>query len=118
MPISLLTEEATEKSSYVITAVFRDEDNDLVVPNSITWTLSNKGGIVINDRGDVNVETPSSSIDIVLSGDDLALLSGEAGAENVERRLTIEAVYDSERADNLPLRDSVRFYLRNLRAVR
>lgn len=117
MAIELLTTEAIEKSSYVITAVFRDEDRDLVVPDSITWTITDKNGTVINNREDEAVSVPASSVDIVLSGDDLSLLSGESSAVKAERRFTIEAVYNSDLANNLPLRDSVKFYVRNLQAV-
>jgi len=117
MPIEILPAEAIEKSTYVITAVFRDEDDELVIPSSITWTLTDEGGTVINERQDVSIDAPASSVDIVLYGDDLSILTAEAGSISVERRFTIEAVYDSDLGSDLPLRNSVRFRVRNLVAV-
>ena len=63
---------AIEQSTYVITASFTDETGAAVVPNSVTWTLVNGDGQVVNSRSAVSV-TPASSVTIVLSGDDLDL---------------------------------------------
>ena len=93
---------AIEQSTYVITASFTDETGSAVVPNSVTWTLLNGDGQIVNSRSEVSV-TPASSIVIVLSGDDLDLDDGET------RKIRIDAVYDSTNGTNLPLKDSETF---------
>lgn len=108
--------EAIEESTLVINCAFKDEDGNAEDVKTLTWTLTDKDGTVINEREQVSVVTPSSTEDIVLSGDDLAILSGETAA-NVERRFLVEATYDSDLGDDLPLKDSCKFYIRNLVAA-
>lgn len=112
MPTNLTT-TANEKSTYIITASFTDDSGASVVPSSITWSLTDVNGTVINSREDVSVSIPAASIDIVLSGDDLALSDGN----DVVRVLTIKAHYSSSMGANLPLNDSCRFIIKNLKAI-
>jgi len=95
---TLLTVTATEDSTYVVNVSFTDEDGNAVVPNDVAWSLKDKSGSIINDRSDVS-ETPASSIDIVLSGDDLE----PAGVERAFLVLTVTADYDSALGSGLPL---------------
>ena len=110
-----LTTHAKEKSTFIITAAFTDEDENAVAPKTLTWTLTDEQGTVINGREDVAVTTPSASEDIVLSGDDLALQSGEA--TRGVRVLTVEATYDSDAGSDLPLNEEIRFIVDGLVAV-
>jgi len=112
--ITEIATHATEKSTYSVTVSFTDEAGDAVTPNSITWTLTDKDGTVINSRQDVSV-TPATSVTITLSGDDLALQSGEVGG--VVRVLTISATYDSDLGSNLPLKSEARFIVDDLKSV-
>lgn len=114
MAITKITVEAVEKSTYIVTCAFTDENGDEVTPKSIAWKLSNDGGTVIAE-GTVAAGDLAASVDILLSGDTLAILAGETGI--VYRRFTIEAVYDSDLGSNLPLKDSCKFILRDLAAV-
>lgn len=102
-----LATPAIEESTYVVVATFLDENGDAVVPNSVSWTLTNQTGSVINSRTHVS-ETPASSVNIVLFGDDLKVLDG------LSRLLTIEAEYDSSLGSGLPLNDSATFHLEDL----
>ena len=43
-----ITEIATEKSTIVFEASFTDEDDNAVVPSSITWSLVDRFASVIN----------------------------------------------------------------------
>lgn len=113
MTITLET-HATEKSTFIITASFKDAAGSAVVPNSVIWTLSDKSGIIVNDRSGIS-ETPGSSIDIVLFGNDLAIQDGETNIG--ERVLTIEATYNSTEGSNLPLKAEVYFIVDNLKIV-
>ena len=104
---------ADEKSTHVVTATFKDEDGVLVVPTSITWTLTDESGTIINARENVAVVTPASAINIVLSGLDLAMQTGET-AGIVGRVITVNAVYNSTLGTGLPLKGEVKFYIDNL----
>jgi len=107
--------EFDEKSAGVITVAFKDEDGDDLTPTSIKWTLTTTDGVtIINEREQKAVVTPAASIEILLSGDDLALLTAEVSDRTVARKLTIEAVYDSDLGDDLPLNSEKSFSVRNL----
>jgi len=101
---------ADEESTYLVTAAFTDAAGDAVTPNAntIKWTLSDMEGTVINSRNNVVIAS-ATSVDIVLSGDDLALQTGETGT--VKRLLTVVAVYDSTEGTDLPLNGEIIFLL-------
>lgn len=108
MPITLTT-HAKEESTYIVTAEFFDEDGNAVIPNEVLWTLLDPvTKAVINSRQDVS-ETPAESVDILLYGNDLAFLGGEAN--QAVREVKVEATYDSALATDLPLRNSVRLLI-------
>ena len=106
-----LTTHAKEQSTYKITAAFTDAESVAVTPNTVTWTLSDKAGTVINSRSDVSA-TPDTSIDIILSGDDLAFQTDETYV--AERIITIKATYDSTEGSGLPLYEEASFYIDGL----
>lgn len=103
-----LTTNAIDGSTYVVTAAFTDAAGSAVVPDSITWTLSDGAGNVVNSRTAVAVAVPAASNDIVLSGADLDYDDG------AERVLTVEAVYDSDEGDDLPLKAECHFRVDDL----
>ena len=111
MPTTLTT-HAVERSTFVVTASFTDENGEPVTPTTLQWTLTDLEGNVINNRSQVSI-TPSSTVDIVLSGDDLAL----QGDSPEMRVLTIEGTYNSTLGTGLPLKESVKFIVDNLVAV-
>lgn len=106
-----LTVDADEESTYVVSAAFTDEDGDSVVPSSVTWTLTDWLGNVVNSRENVTI-TPAASVDIVLSGDDLAI-----GTHGINRRVTVRATYNSSAGTGLPLRAECYFQISNLKNV-
>jgi hypothetical protein len=111
----LLSKKAAEEGTYIITAEFVDDDGDSVAPDTLTWTLTDSSGTVINSRTSVSVSSPTSSEDIVLSGNDLALQTGESG--DTLRLLTVEATYDSDAGLDLPLKDVAFFYIKDFKAI-
>lgn len=112
MSISTLTTPAKEGSTYAVTIAFTDETGAAVTPSSATWTLTDQGGNVINSRLDVTISSLSTSVTIVLSGNDLAL----SNSDNT-RELLIEAVYTSDLGSNLPFKSAVRFTIDGLLGV-
>jgi hypothetical protein len=107
MAISTLTTVAREQSTYVVTCAFTDETGEPATPTELTWTLTDLAGAVINSRRDVAVaaEDLADTVDIVLSGDDLAV----SDAVQAQRLLTIEGTYTSSAGEDLPLKDAIRF---------
>lgn len=112
---SRLTTQAVEKSTFPVTADFTDEDGASVIPNTLFWTLTDRYGNVINSREDVEIETPAASVTVVLSGDDLALLTSDPF--DYERYMSFEGTYDSDLGSNLPLNDGVQFEIYPLPGV-
>ena len=104
---TVLTTTAAEEGTYVVVAAFTDEDDAAVVPDTVTWTLTNATGTVINSRLHV-APTPASTISIVLSGDDLK------AADGLARRVTVEATYTSNYGSGLPLNADCTFHLEDL----
>ena len=111
-----LSVNAQERSTYVITANFKDEDGQDVIPTSAAWTLTDEDGTVINSRDAVAISPLAASSQIVLTGADLAVDSGFAGTAQ-ERIFTIEAIYDSSLGTGLALTAEARFSVDNLIAV-
>jgi hypothetical protein len=107
MPTTLTT-RAVDESTYIVNCAFKDENAAPVIPNVITWTLTNDTGIVINARQDVVIAVPAASVDILLTGMDLDYADGAA------RILTIDATYNSPLGSDLPLRESIRFLIEDL----
>ncbi len=115
MPTTITTKTAIEKSTFVVTASFVDAAGVAAVPKSgLNWTLTNSSGTVINSRSSV-VIAPAASVDIVLSGLDLAMQTGERG--KVRRVLTIQGTYDSDEGTGLQINDECVFLLQNLLVV-
>jgi hypothetical protein len=103
----VISEKARDKSTFIIGLEFFDENGDLVVPNSITWKLTDDLATVINSRSAV-VVTPDSAIDIVLSGDDLKF------SDSANRVLLVQAPYDSSLGTGLPNNEEYTFEIENL----
>ena len=112
--ITSITTKAVEKSTYVVSVSFTDENGDSVVPDSVKWTLLNIYGNEINDRLEVEITSLSNEIDIVLSGDDLVV---EDGVEEATRILIIEATYTSTLGSGLPMNAQMEFSVVNLKYI-
>lgn len=116
MPTTLTGDSntAVEGSTFVVNIAPTDEDGNAVTPITGAWTLTEENGDVINGRKDVAIDSLSTSMDIVLSGDDLP------GGNQQERTLvlTFEGTYNSSLGSGLPLNDEVRFTLVSLVGVK
>lgn len=93
-----------DESSAVATFTYTDEDSAAVTPASVTWTLTDVNGNIINSREDVSIAVPSTTNSVMLSGDDLNRDDGEI------RVITCDAVYTSATYGvGIPLRDQGQF---------
>lgn len=109
MTTTVLGSLITENGSSLIQVAFTDATGTAVTPTSATWTLSTSAGEPINNRTDVVIGSLSTSVDIVLSGDDLAI-----GENGIDRILTVEWVYNSSIGDSLPGKAELYFALADL----
>lgn len=109
MTVTYLEDHAKEKGTYIAVVTFRDPDEVLVVPNAgLTWTLTDIGGNVINSRLQVAI-TAASSVNIVLSGNDLVI------EPNNELVILVEGTFNSVTyGNNLPIKDEVHFFVDDL----
>ena len=113
-----LSTAAVELGTYCVTAAFTDENDDAVVPSSINWSLIDLNGKIINSRNEVSIGAPASSIDIVLSGDDLEIRASERKLDKVHRLVLVEAVFDSDLGSDLPLNDQCQFPILNTKKAK
>ncbi len=112
---------APEKGVAIIQVVFTDEDDKSVTPNAdtIKWTLTNRPAdlatvaTIINSREQVTGITSAATINIVLEGDDLQILTGEESERFVERALLLEWQYDSSVQSGLDAKAQHIFPLEN-----
>ncbi len=103
--------QANERSTYIVdVGPFTDEAAATVTPSSITWTLTDEHGTVVNSRSAV-VVTPASTIHIVLSGADLAV--GGSPAVSPQRRLLVRWTYNSTLGSGLPGSEEYGFVIRD-----
>lgn len=114
MPIEITSKKAIEKSTFVLTIHFKDEDGEAATPDSLKWSLITVSGDVINSRSEVVISEPQAIQDILLQGDDLAILRGRL---EEYRWLIIEATYTSSLGSGLPLNEQIRFSVLNLKKV-
>jgi hypothetical protein len=110
MPKTIISPNAIEGSTFIISVTFYNELNVATVPNTAKWSLSDLSGNIINGRVDQEIAGLTSTVSIVLSGLDLALPEGV----DSYRILTITATYDSILEDDLTLVDQVTFLIKNL----
>ncbi len=98
-----LNTRAKEKGTYTVVVSFTDEDGSAVTPNNLQWSLKDLQGNFINYRSGETL-VPGTSVNITLSGLDLALPSGSDEPSVV---VVLEGDYDSSYGSGLPISDSV-----------
>ena len=102
---------STEESTFVVTVSFFETDWTAVAPKLAQWTLKDEDGAIVNSREAVNIDVPGTTVNIVLTGDDLAL----PDIDKRTRYLLNEALYDSVLYGNdLHLREEGKFLISNL----
>ena len=97
--------EAQEESTYFVDITFRDEDDEVVIPDQDTvfWSLTDNSGDVINSRH-YESEESASKITVGLESNDLVI---HEASPVVERIITVEWEHDAE-----PAQAEVAFLLR------
>lgn len=111
MTENVLDKLAKELGTYPIELSFFDDQNNPVTPDTMTWTLTDLDGNVVNSRLNIPIGTLSTVVTVILSGDDLQIIDGD---EYEDRVLTAIGTYTSSLGGPLPLTDQVRFTIENL----
>lgn len=103
---------APEQGTFPVTFSFLDEAGDALTPDSLTWSLYDTDGNVINSRSG-EVIAADTSVTIVLTGDDLAITAGVTRL----RRLTLEGTFTSDLGSGIPLKAEAEFEIGDLVGV-
>jgi hypothetical protein len=106
MAITKLSNAPERGTKSITLSDFLDEADATATMKTLSWTLVDLDGAVVNSRTAVAL-TPAASVSFVLSGDDLAL-SGSTSKDR-KRRVTIKGTYDSDLGTDLPLTAEVEF---------
>lgn len=110
MAKQFLTQHATEQSTFPIRVVMRDGDGTLITPNDdIVWSLCDGEGNVINSRLNVAYSPPSSTVRVLLKGNDLLMQKDRSESE--ERCLVVHCTYDSDLDTGNPFSGKQWFYV-------
>lgn len=106
--ITASTQLAKEGGTFVITASFEDENGNAVTPSTFTWSLVDSDNEIVNSREDIAVtgDDLSSSVDIVLQGDDLPAVENTT---YTHLWLVVKGTYTSDAGAGLPFQDQTRF---------
>jgi len=111
MSIAKIATVAGEESTFAVSATFTDDAGTPVAPDTLTWTLSDLAGSIINGRNQVSVASPAATTTIVLSGADLVLQVGEVS--HGSRRFTVEGTYTSSLGAGLPITGECEFVIQD-----
>ncbi len=89
---------------------FTDEDSppNEITPLTVTWTLTDQSGNVINERANVPV-TPATTVAFLLTANDLAITG-----HNVQRVIMLTWTYDSTQGDGLVGRAQGKFSIEKM----
>lgn len=98
-----ILEPVLDGSTKVVAVSFFDEALAAMTPTSVTWSLYDEDGAIVNNRSDV-VAIPATTVNIVLSGNDVVFVSPTS-----QRILVVEAVYTGVYGVGLPLKDYFKF---------
>lgn len=85
--------KAVRHSTFVITAEFKDELGNLVIPVNAYWSLLRTDGEIINEREGLPLAFDDYTATVVLSGEDL---------EGGKQIFFVDWVYNSTLGSDLP----------------
>lgn len=110
MPIAL-TDTVPDGTAAVATVTFEDENGDAVIPDSITWSLYDPAGAIVNTREDIAVAVPAASVDILIEGAN-NLYSG-----GYKRVFVIKAVVDLAAGNDQDSNESATYQILDIPGV-
>ena len=112
MAIATLSLHADEGGTYTVCITCATDAGAADTPQTLNWTLTDSAGTVIRSRSEVAIATPSSTENVKMTGDDLAIQAGETATEVVR----IFTVKGTDSAGD-PIRGRCQFTLDNYVAL-
>lgn len=109
--MTTLTIVAPEHGSYPITASFSDTEGTAFTPKTLSWSLLDIIGTVMNGRDKVSLTPSGTYYTVVLQGDDLIY---DAGAVPGVRIFYMEGTYDSVYGNDQEFRAECQFSIEDL----
>jgi len=109
----LLDIQPNEEGTYIISVTITDALGAGISVDALTtgtWTLYKGTSTVVNEREDIAIPTDGN---IVLTGDDLALITGETR----KRTIKVHVVYDSTYGEDLTDNAEISFKIKNLKTI-
>jgi len=122
MAIETLELAANEDGTYSVACGLKDRLKVPATPNSLLWSLYDPEENIVNNRNGVNYETDkgngepgtlSTSMEIVLNGDDLGVSILGIG-NTVSRYIKVTGAYDSDLGNGLPYTAAAKLTIVNL----
>lgn len=101
-----MLDNAIDQSTYFVEAAFQDEEGVPVVPSTLSWSLYDGDGDIVNSKLDEAI-TPAASVTICLSGNDL-IHAGDLPKDF--RCVLFKGTYTSTFGEK-PIRKSAEFYI-------
>lgn len=110
--IATFNEESSGSLGFALTGL----DDEAVIPNTFSWTLTDSNGNVMNSKEDI-VETPAAKTWVDLEGDDLAIPgtcrnrivtakgtmnTTRDGVPQINKPYTVERRFEICKAKNVP----------------
>lgn len=99
-----------ENGTIKISVSFTDEDGSAATPKTLTKTLTDSAGTIMNSIDGVAVSSLSSSMVFMLSGDDL----GIPDSTKLRRNFLLKGTYDSSNGTDLAIVVEVVFNIKDM----
>lgn len=121
--ITTITTEVCEEGTLKVSFILQDESDNVVIPTSISWQLSDNLGTVINSLTFANNDitgtqetvtvnsTTGSGFIVRLTGDDLAM---QNDYDDGKRIFAVQGLYDSTLGTDNKLKGELSFTITNL----
>ena len=112
MTQNILDGSATEEGSILIPYTFTNARAAAITPKSATYSITDLAGNVINFQEDLEVSPLTSSVEILLSGDDISI----SGIKNIYYLCTFKWIYDLDISNpDIEGTGEVKFLIRKLK---
>ena len=105
-----ITKHAREENSYTVSMQFSDEDGTTCTCETLTWTLTDMDGNIINGRDGVSVTPSATTETVTLTPSDTTIVSGQ----NNERLFLAEWTYNSDYGTGLTGKEQAIFIVNEL----
>ena len=110
MPITI-ADAVNDGTAVVATATFTDEAGEPVTPDSITWSLFDPDGAIVNELEDEGIVTPAASVDVLIEG------ANNLYSDGYKRTIVFQAVVDLVAGNNQASNESATYQILDIHGV-